>query len=74
KTGPATRKVIEELIAAKAILAQAYQSCRNVLSMGKHGNKPILPDLGHGWVSNVTLDTVTCWFSSVGRNFSALSG
>jgi len=32
------------------------------------------PDLGHGWVSNVTLDTVTCWFSSAGRNFSALSG
>ena len=44
KTGPATRKVIEELIAAKAIPAQAYQSCRNVLSMGKHGNKPILEE------------------------------
>ena len=44
QTGPATRKVIEELIAAKAIPAQAYQSCRNVLSMGKHGNKPILEE------------------------------
>ncbi|OFT86462.1 IS21 family transposase [Corynebacterium sp. HMSC29G08] len=44
KIGPATRKVIEELIAAKAIPAQAYQSCRNVLSMGKHGNKPILEE------------------------------
>ena len=44
KVGPATRKVIEELIAAKAIPAQAYQSCRNVLSMGKHANKPILEE------------------------------
>ena len=44
KTGPATLSVIEELIAAKAIPAQAYQSCRNVLSMGKHGNKPILEE------------------------------
>ena len=42
KIGPATRKVIEELISAKAIPAQAYQSCRNVLNMGKHANKVIL--------------------------------
>lgn len=39
KIGPATRKVIEELITAKAIPAQAFQSCRNVLSMGKHANR-----------------------------------
>ena len=31
KIGPATRTVIEALISAKAIPAQAYQSCRNVL-------------------------------------------
>ena len=24
------------------------------------------PDLGHGWVSNVTLDTATWWFSLSG--------
>lgn len=29
KIGPATRTVIEELISAKAIPAQAFQSCRN---------------------------------------------
>ena len=44
KIGPATRTVIEEMIAAKAIPAQAYQSCRNVLSMGKHANKPVLEE------------------------------
>lgn len=42
KIGPATRSVIEELISAKAIPAQAFQSCRNVLNMGKHANKVIL--------------------------------
>ena len=42
KIGPATRTVIEELISAKAIPAQAFQSCRNVLNMGKHANKVIL--------------------------------
>ena len=42
KIGPATQKVIAELISAKAIPAQAYQSCRNVLNMGKHANKAIL--------------------------------
>ena len=44
KIGPATRRVIQELIEAKAIPAQAYQACRNVLSMGKHPNKPILEE------------------------------
>ena len=44
KIGPATRAVIEEMITAKAIPAQAYQSCRNVLSMGKHANKPVLEE------------------------------
>ncbi|MCG7295249.1 IS21 family transposase, partial [Corynebacterium sp. ACRPY] len=44
KIGPATRAVIEEMIAAKAIPAQAYQSCRNVLSMGKHANKLVLEE------------------------------
>ncbi|QVI99095.1 hypothetical protein KFR76_02825 [Corynebacterium diphtheriae] len=42
KIGPATRKVIVELISARAIPAQAFQSCRNVLNMGKHANKAIL--------------------------------
>ncbi|WP_284522963.1 Mu transposase domain-containing protein [Corynebacterium aquatimens] len=41
KVGPATQAVIEEMIAAKPIAAQAYQSCRNVLNLGKH-NKPVL--------------------------------
>ena len=44
KIGPATRQVIAELIEAKAIPAQAYQACRNVLNMGKHANKPILEE------------------------------
>ena len=44
KIGPATRQVISELIEAKAIPAQAYQACRNVLNMGKHTNKPILEE------------------------------
>lgn len=44
KIGPATRQVIAELIEAKAIPAQAYQACRNVLNMGKHTNKPILEE------------------------------
>lgn len=35
RIGPATKEVIAELIAQKAIPAQAYQSCRNVLTMGK---------------------------------------
>ena len=42
KIGPATGQVIDELIASKPIPAQAYQSCRNVLNMGKHANKIIL--------------------------------
>lgn len=39
KIGPATGQVIDELIESKPIPAQAYQSCRNVLNMGKHANK-----------------------------------
>ena len=35
RIGPATKEVIAELIAQKTIPAQAYQSCRNVLTMGK---------------------------------------
>ena len=47
--------------------------CKSISRLARN-TLDLLPDLGHGWVSNVTLDTVTCWFSSVGRNFSALSG
>ena len=44
RVGPHTRRVIAELMDARPIKAQAFFSCRNVLSMGKHDNKPILEE------------------------------
>lgn len=36
KVGPFTRRVIEDLLDSKAIEAQGYRSCRNILDLGKN--------------------------------------
>lgn len=44
RVGPHTRKAIDDLLASRPIVAQAYLPARNILAMGKGENKPILEE------------------------------
>ena len=55
---------VQSLYLWQVAVASAWYEALSPQTLGVM--KKVNPDLGHGWVSNVTLDTASWWFSLSG--------